>query len=65
MTAPLKTYWVVMDGRAIDDPDDATVMESCGSNRPSMKRLSRDWGQQMACLMFFDGTEFQFVEMIP
>lgn len=59
-----KTYWAAMDGRAIDDPDDATVLQTYGGDRPSMKTLKKDWGQQMACLMFFDGTEFQFVEMI-
>lgn len=62
---PLKTYWAVMDGRAIDDPDSATVLESCGENKPSMKTLSKDWGGQLACLMFFDGENFVFEELIP
>lgn len=59
------TCRVVMDGRAIDDPDDATVMQSYGHNRPSMKTLSKDWGNQLACLMFFNGKEFEFRELIP
>ena len=60
-----ETYWAVMDGRAIDDPDDATVMQSYGHNRPSMKTLSKDWGNQLACLMFFDGEHFVFEAVIP
>lgn len=41
------------------------VSISCGPQRPSMKRLRRDWGGQGACLCVSPGKRgIEFVEVI-
>jgi hypothetical protein len=66
MSADTRDEWLVMDARAVLDPDSAVVLEAYGHQRPSMKRLRRDWGDQDACLCVAPGGKgIEFVERIP
>jgi hypothetical protein len=59
------TEWMVMDARAIDDPDDAVVLENCGQSRPEMRVIKQDWGGMGACLCKQEPGRFiEFVEVI-
>ena len=35
--------YLIMDGRAMHDPDDASVLEACGTKPPKLKYVKREW----------------------
>ncbi|HEN3233961.1 TPA: hypothetical protein U5D48_004457 [Yersinia enterocolitica] len=66
----MKHYYMVLDSRAQVDSDRAVVLECLGNHRPSMKSLSKDWGQQGAVLVKYNqsGNELtneEIVAVIP
>ncbi|AMH01851.1 hypothetical protein AL485_23315 [Serratia liquefaciens] len=58
----MKYVYMVLDSRAQYDTDAAAVLECCGEGKqPSMRTLSRDWGEQGAVLVRYEkinDTEF-------
>lgn len=66
----MKHYYMVLDSRAQFDSNSAVVLECLGNNRPSMKKLSKEWGQQGAVLVRYNqsGNELtneEIVAIIP
>ncbi|AYX13995.1 hypothetical protein GBL98_20790 [Yersinia pseudotuberculosis] len=66
----MKHYYMVLDSRASSDINSAAVLECLGNHRPSMKSLSKDWGQQGAVLVKYNqsGNELtneEIVAVIP
>lgn len=58
--------YLIMDGRAFHDIDDASVLEACGTKCPRKSYVEREWGENNAIVRCtsWDGKAFTKSEIV-
>ena len=58
--------YLIMDGRAFNDIDNATVLEACGTKCPSRKYVKREWPEDSVVVRWsgWNGKAFTKQEIV-